>query len=77
MCLGIAELKNVILGGSFFRNYDITIDKINQSISFTRANCGQTKTFYQDYPNDYPKKKEIKNVEQIEDIIVQKIETKT
>ena len=40
MCLGIGKLRNVILGGTFFRNYDITIDKVNHRISFTRANCG-------------------------------------
>ena len=50
MCLGIGTLRNVILGGTFFRNYDVTIDKVNNRISFTRANCSNTDTFYTDYP---------------------------
>ena len=76
MCLGIGMLRNVILGGTFMRNYDITIDKVNKKISFTRSNCSQSDSFYSDYPNDYPKNPaEITTAKDIEKVAV-KVPTK-
>ena len=78
MCLGIGSLRNVILGGTFLRNYDVTIDKVNNRISFTRANCGQTDTFYSDYPSDYPKNiKEISSAKDLKEEIEEKEQTQS
>ena len=40
-CVAIKTLKNMILGGVFWRNYDIKIDKEKKTISFARADCGR------------------------------------
>jgi hypothetical protein len=41
-CVGIKTLKNMILGGVFWRNYDIKIDKTNQTVSFVRSDCDKS-----------------------------------
>ena len=41
-CVGIKSLKNMILGGVFWRNYDIQINKTDQTISFVRSDCDKS-----------------------------------
>lgn len=41
-CVGIKTLKNMILGGVFWRNYDIKFDKDKKTISYARADCSKT-----------------------------------
>lgn len=40
-CVAIKVLKNMILGGVFWRNYDIKIDKLKKTVSFARADCSR------------------------------------
>ena len=41
-CVGIKTLKNMILGGVFWRNYDIQINKEKMTVGFVRADCGKS-----------------------------------
>ena len=38
------------------RNYDVHLNPIDNVVSYTRANCSNSPTFYEDYPDIYPKK---------------------
>lgn len=40
-CVGIKTLKNMILGGIFWRNYDIRIDKEKKTVGFVRSTCNK------------------------------------
>ena len=53
LCIGVKSLKNAILGAVLMRNYDFYIDRSNKKIAFSRANCGNVKNFYQNYPEDF------------------------
>lgn len=44
-CPGVKRLSNVILGATFMRNYDIYFNKVEKTITFTRANCGNSAEF--------------------------------
>jgi hypothetical protein len=41
-CVGIKALKNMILGGVFWRNYDIQINKTTKTVGFARADCDKS-----------------------------------
>ena len=51
-CIGIHPLKDMILGGLFWRNYDIKIDKKNKTVSFVRADCAGTNEVIDTRGND-------------------------
>ena len=44
-CIGIKILNRSILGAVFMRNLDITFDRKNKVVTFTRANCGDIINF--------------------------------
>ena len=41
-CIGIKSLKNMILGGVFWRNYDLFFDKETRQVKFVRADCSKS-----------------------------------
>ena len=41
-CVGVQAARDLVLGASFMRNYDITFDLSTQTVGFVRADCAGT-----------------------------------